>query len=155
MTAARPEIEFFRVDRSPRTRRLLTSGAILIALGTIGISTNFIHRIPREIASFTTFGGALILIFGLFMSFASMGLMVLEDHYVAVREDALVMHRNESEQTVPWSDIEAFGADGEALLVRLKSGGEIRWFMGQAVVELAEHLEQQRAKAMLGLLKGN
>lgn len=155
MTAARPELEFFRVDRAPRTRKLLTFGAIVIMLGTIGISTNFIHRIPREVASVTTFGGALFLIFGLVISFASMGLMVLENHYIAVREDALVMHRNESEQTVPWSDIEAFGTEGEALLVHLKSGGEIRWHMGQTVAKLAEHLEHQRSKAMHGLLKGS
>jgi len=147
------ELEFFRVDRSPRTRALLTFGAIFILFGTSGIATNFIHRVPREIASLTTFGGAVLLIFGLVTSFASMALLVIENHYVAVRKDGLVMHRNESEQTVPWSDIETFGAEGESLLVVLKSGGEIRWFMGNAVPKLVAHLEQQRAKALHGLLK--
>jgi hypothetical protein len=148
-----PPIEYFRVDRSRRTRRLLTFGAVFIVMGTAGIATNFVHRIPHEIASVTTFGGAIFLLFGLVTSFSSMALLLIENHYVAVEKAGLVLHRNESEERVPWTAIEEIAHDGELLLVRLGSGGEIRWFMGGDVKKLAAHLEQQRSKALLGFLK--
>src|SRR5262245_40559326 len=138
------DIEYFRVDRSKKTRRLLVFGAILIATGTTGIATNFFRPLARDISGHVTFAGVVLLIFGLVMSFGSMALLVIENNFVAVRVSGVVLHRNEDEQVVPWDDIERFEADDTELVIHKKNADAVRWFMGGTARVLAEHLERRR-----------
>lgn len=147
------DIEYFRVDRSKKTRRLLTLGAISIALGVSGIAANFFRPLARDISGNITFAGVVLLIFGLVTSFGSMALLAIEDNYVVVRVDALVLHRDGDERVVPWDDIDRIAAEDAELLVCQKRGDAVRWFMGGTASTIAEHLERRRSQAALGMLR--
>ncbi len=150
-------LEWFRVDQSRRTTRLLVSGTLLVFVGASLVGGAFLtHKAGALLHALTLLGAAMLLL-GLVVGFGGMTVLLAHDEYLAVTPDGILFHRGANDELHPWGELtgvthdEAGGrwvlhrADGTAVPVDVA-------YSGASARELAAHLEQLRAKASLAPL---
>jgi hypothetical protein len=146
-------IDFFRVDRSTATRRLLAIAGVLVALGAIPIGAHLMHRIGEHLGHVLSLAGGAFVLSGLILGFGAMAMMIFEDVYVLLREDAVVLHDNGKETTIPWADLAAVSLhqDRGFLMFERVEGEAVRWFVGDGAEALGPRIETARLRALHGL----
>ena len=70
-----PGVDFFRVDRSRPTRRVLAFGATMVLVGAGMIGTHLMHRLPDRVGHWVTVAGGMFLLAGLVMGFGTLARM--------------------------------------------------------------------------------
>ncbi len=148
-------IDFFRVDRSGATRRLLVIAGVLVAIGATSIGAHLVSRLSPETAHLVSLGGGLVVIVGLILGFGAMAMLLFENVYLLIRQDDVLCHENGKETVLPWSEIDkvTVEADTGALVFERVGASPFRWFAGKNAKDVCSRIEDARRKALHGLLK--
>jgi hypothetical protein len=148
-------VDFFRIDRSGPTRRLLSIAGVLVTVGATAIGAHLVHRISPELGHVVSLAGGVTVVAGLILGFGAMAMLVFENVYLLLREDGVLCHDNGKETTIPWDDLERVVIEErEGFVVFERTGGaRIRWFAGKTARHLAAKIEEAKRKALLGLLR--
>jgi hypothetical protein len=156
-TATSELLEWFRVDRSRGTCRLLGTGTILVFVGATLVACGIFTHSTSSTLSILTLVGAGLLVFGLVTAFGGMTVLLAQDEYLAVRVDAVLARRTRGEVVLAWSDLTAirFDESRRALVFETTSDGAYvleERYSGVSPETLAPHLEELRRKARLAPL---
>ena len=146
-------LDFFRVDRSGPTKRLLALAVVLVCIGMFLIGAHLVSRLESGSSHTITLVGGLLLATGLILGFGAMAMMLFENVYLQIKTDGLLLHENGKETSIAWSDLEA--VENEMPFVVLKRTGTdpVRWFAGKDAAKVRDQVEEARRKAAHGLLK--
>ena len=147
-----PGVDFFRIDRSGSTRRLLVTGIVMVAGGASAVGAHLMHRLGESTSHVVSLAGGLSMIGGLVLTFGAMAMMLFENVYLAIRDDGLLLHDNGRETIIAWDDLTKVVVD--AGFVELRRAGEpVRWFAGKGAKNVASRIEEAKRKAAHGLLR--
>lgn len=157
MPVATVGVDFFRVDRSTTTKRLLVVAAILVSIGATSIGAHLIRRLGPSVARLLSLGGGLMVAFGLIVGFGAMAMLVFENVYVLLREDGVLCHDNGAETIIPWAELERVTREGETgfLVLQRVDAPPFRWFAGENADELRRRIDEAKRKALHGLFRSN
>jgi hypothetical protein len=146
-------LDYFRVDRSGPTKRLLIVAGILISGGMFLIGAHLVSRLDAGSSHTITLVGGLMLATGLILGFGAMAMMLFENVYLQIKNEGLLMHENGKETTLSWNEIESVDQDKAFLVFKRASGDPLRWFAGTDAADVRTKVEEARRKAAHGLLK--
>ncbi|MBS2018326.1 MAG: hypothetical protein JST00_35990 [Deltaproteobacteria bacterium] len=148
-------VDFFRVDRSGPTRRLLVLGMVLVGIGASSIGAHLVRRLPESVSHVISLVGSVTMLIGLVMAFGALAMMLFENVYIAIERDRVVFHDNGKETSVPWDGIEGIEVDASTGFLVVKRADEepLRWYAGRPASEIAAKVREAKRKAMHGLLK--
>jgi hypothetical protein len=148
-------LEWFRLDRAGGTRWLLGTGALGVFVGAGLLGGAFLTHSSEGIR-LVSLAGAALLLFGLFVAFGGMALLLANDDYLAVRADGILLHRASADVLVGWDSLTRVRVEDRAIVL---DGGEgatpVRIeerYTGATRGELAAHLESLRRKAQMAEL---
>ncbi|WP_146652950.1 hypothetical protein [Labilithrix luteola] len=149
-------VDFFRVDRSGPTKKLLTSAALLIAAGASGVGAHLMHRLRPNVGFAVSLAGGAIMLAGLVLGFGTMATMLFENVYLAIRPEGLLIHDNGNETSIAWDDLERIEADeGEGyVIIHRREGEALRFHAGLAKGDIVARVQDARRKSTIALLKG-
>lgn len=152
---ATPGVDFFRVDRSRRTRTLLTVAVVLVAIGASTIGAHLVHRIRSDVGHLISLAGGLTMLIGLVTGFGTMAVMLFENVYLHIEEAHLLFHVNGKDIPIPWDDLAGVDLpDGDGLVVlRRKKGEPVHFHAGGDARNVATRVEEASRKAAHGLLR--
>jgi hypothetical protein len=150
-------VDFFRVDRSGATRRLLIVAGTLVAVGATSIGAHLVRRLGPSLSRLVSLLGGLTVIAGLILGFGAMAMLLFENVYLLIREDGILCHDNGKETTIAWSDLEKVTVEGTTgfLVFERKAEPPLRWFAGEGAKELLARLEDAKRKALHGLYRSD
>lgn len=149
-------VDFFRVDRSGTTRRLLIGAAGLVAAGCLGIGAHLVSNLSESVGHAISLFGGVITIAGLVLGFGGLAMLLFENVYLLIQEDGLVFHDNGKETNVPWPDFEGATLDKKQpgfIVFNRRDKSPLRWFAGGAAKDIHAKVEEAKRKALHGLLK--
>lgn len=148
-------VDFFRVDRSGPTKRVLAVAGVLVTLGATSIGAHLVHRLEPGVAHLVSLAGGLTVAVGLILGFGAMAMLLFENVYLLIREDALVCHENGKETTIAWEDLEAVKLEEKAgvVVIERRDGEPLRWFAGKDARVVHGKIEEAKRKALHGLLR--
>ena len=128
-------VDFFRVDRSGATRRLLVIAGAMVMGGATSIGAHLVSRLTADVAQTISFVGGLVVIGGLILGFGAMAMLLFENVYLLIREEGLLLHDNGKETRIDWGDLDATAVeDAAGILVLHRKGAEpVRWRTGDVV----------------------
>jgi hypothetical protein len=149
---ATPGVDFFRVDRSGPTKRLLAVAGLLVGIGGSSVGAHLVHRLPDATGHTLSLAGGITMALGLILGFGAMAMIVFEDVYLLIQRDGVLLHDNGNEISIPWADLETVGEEHGFLLLTLGRGDVIRWFAGRSAGAIRARLLEARRKAIHGLL---
>lgn len=150
--AVREYKEFFRVDTTGQVRRTLVPAVSLLTLGPpMVLYSAALRKFPGSHLMGTL--GAALMIAGLVIGFAGIAVMLLEDRFVAVAQDGLVVHLSASNETFfAWDDIASIHAEGAELVLVPKGKDAQRVpFTKKSAQVVAERLDDWRRKSAWNL----
>lgn len=112
----REHLEFYRVDQSGPTKRILIPA---VALLTVGPPMVLFSAALRKFPHSTAIGvaGAALMIAGLVIGFVGIGSLMFDDRYLAVVEGGLLVHLGKDETFYAWESLEAIRHEGTWLVV--------------------------------------
>ncbi|WP_394826851.1 hypothetical protein [Pendulispora albinea] len=115
----REHLEFYRVDQSGPTKRILIPA---IALLTVGPPMVIFSAAAKKFPSSGTVGafGAALMIAGLVTGFLGIALLMLDDRYVAVVAGGILVHLDKEETFFPWEALQGIRCEGAILLLILR-----------------------------------
>jgi hypothetical protein len=150
-------LEWFRVDRSRGTWRLLGTGTILVFVGATLVACGIFTHSTSATLRFLTLVGAAFLVFGLVTAFGGMTILLAQDEYLAVRVDAVLVRRTRGEVVLAWADLKGIRCDeaNDALVFETTSDAAYvlkERYSGVTPKTLAPHLEELRRKAAVAPL---
>jgi len=150
-----PGVDFFRVDRSGPTRRLLVVGGILVSCGASTVGAHLMHRLPESTGHLVSLAGGICMIGGLVLAFGSLAMMLFENVYLAVREDGVLLHDNGKETCIAWDDLAAVAIDDDRAFLSLRrvAGEPVRWYAGSSTETIVTRVTDAKRKAAHGLLR--
>ena len=133
---------------------MLVLAGVMVAAGATIVGAHLVKRLGDAGHVVSLFGG-LTMLAGLVLGFGAMAMMLFENVYLAFTDDALVLHDNGKETTIPWGDLVAVDVEAKdgVLRLSLRKGQPIRWFVGGAAEKIAGKLEEARRKGAHGLLR--
>ena len=149
-------IDFFRVDRSGTTRRILIAATGLVASGCLGIGAHLVSNLNESVGHAISLLGGVITIAGLILGFGGLAMLLFENVYLLIQEQGLVFHDNGKETNVPWGDFEGAALDTKQrgfIVFSRKDASPLRWFAGGAAKDIHAKVEDARRKALHGLLR--
>lgn len=148
-----PGVDFFRIDRSGRTKRVLGSGIVMVVGGASAVGAHLMHRLAPDTSHLVSLVGGVTMIAGLVMSFGGMAIMLFENVYLTIKEDGLLLHDNGRETALPWDELT--DVDARAGFVELRRGKKdpVRWFAGKDADDVAARIGEAKRKAALGLYR--
>jgi hypothetical protein len=148
-------VDFFRVDRSGATKRLLIIAGTLVAVGATSIGAHLVSRLGQNLGRLVSLIGGLTVISGLILGFGAMAMLLFENVYLLIREDGVLCHENGKETTIAWGDLEKVTLDGATGFVVFErtSAPPLRWFAGANAKALHGHIEDAKRKALHGLYR--
>lgn len=150
-----PGIDFFRVDRSGRTRTLLVVAAVLVTVGASTVGAHLMRRLGSSGAIVSLAGGA-VLLTGLVLGFGTMAMMLFENVYLSIEEGGLLVHENGRETRIVWDELARVEArDGMVVLARTRADETMGFFAGKAAGNVAARIEEAKRKAAHGLLRSS
>jgi hypothetical protein len=145
-------LEWFRLDRAGGTRWLLIGGGLFGLVGGALLCGAFLAPTRESWQAFGTYGSGL-LVFGLFIAFGGMALLLANDDYLAVRADGVLLHRAAGDVIVGWDSLSRVRAESRAIVLDGDTPMRIEErYTGATRVELAAHLETLRRKAQMAEL---
>lgn len=147
-------VDFFRVDRSGPTKRLLTIATILVIVGMTAIGAHLVSRLGPDLAHLVSLAGGITVAVGLITGFGGMAMLLFENVYLLIREDGLVCHINGNETMTAWPDLESARLEGAIVVLKRAGAEDIRWFAGNDAKTVLAKIEEAQRKAKHGLLKG-
>jgi hypothetical protein len=149
-------VDFFRVDRSGTTTKLLVSGVLLVTTGASAIGAHLMHRLPESVSHLVSLTGGIAVIGGLVTAFGTLGMMLFENVYLTIRDEGLLIHDNGKETPVPWDELTEVVVLAPKGLVELRRGEKepLRWFAGSAARDVGGRIVEAKRKAAVGLLAG-
>lgn len=151
---ATPGVDFFRIDRSGSTRRLLTVAGLLVAVGATAIGAHLVHRIGPDLGHLVSLAGGVTVVAGLVLGFGAMAMVVFENVYILIRADGLVCHDDGKETIIAWDALEQVKHDKTGFVVFEHAGGApVRWYAGENAAIVRSRVEDARRKAIHGLLR--
>lgn len=147
-------VDFFRVDRSSSTRRLLIVAGMLVTIGATSIGAHLVSRLGAELAHYVSLVGGLAVIVGLILGFGAMAMLLFENVYLLIRADGVLCHENGKEIAIPWNDLVGVRLDGASGFVVLErhDAEAVRWFAGKNAKDVQARVEDAKRKALHGLL---
>lgn len=150
-------VDFFRVDRSGATRRLLLVAGVLVAVGATSIGAHLVSRLPPDVGHVVSLVGGLVVMVGLILGFGAMAMLLFENVYLLIQEEGVLCHENGKETSIAWAELDAISADATAGVVVFERKGAppVRWFVGKNAKELRARLDDARRKALHGLLRSD
>jgi hypothetical protein len=146
-------VDFFRVDRSGATKRLLIVAGTLVAVGATSIGAHLVRRLGPSLGRLVSLLGGLTVVAGLILGFGAMAMLLFENVYLLLREDGVLCHENGKETVVAWSDLEDVTleeATGVVVFQR-KGAAPLRWYAGANAKELHGKVEGARRKVLHGI----
>ena len=148
-------VDFFRVDRSGATKRLLIVAGVLVTVGATTIGAHLVHRLGPDLAHVVSLAGGLTVVVGLILGFGAMAMLLFENAYVLIREDGVLCHENGKETAIAWSELDNVRLDSQGgyLIFERRGAEPLRWFAGNAVKQVYGRIEEAKRKALHGLLK--
>jgi len=148
-----PGVDFFRIDRSAATTRLLVTGGLLVTCGATAVGAHLVRRLPESMSRIISLSGAAAVIGGLVLAFGSLAMMMFEDIYLAIRDEGLLVHEDGKETTIAWDELSAVVVDAPRGLVALhrKDKEVLEWHAGKAAKNVAARIEEAKRKAAHGL----
>lgn len=148
-----PGVDFFRVDRSGSTRRLLVVGGVMVTGGVTAVGAHLVHRVAADVSHLVTLAGGASMVAGLVMAFGALAMMLFEDVHLSIRDDGLLLHDNGRETVVPWEELTKVVVDPKGFVELRRADKEaLRWFAGKAAPDVASRIEEAKRKAAHGLL---
>lgn len=150
-------VDFFRVDRSGATRRLLILAGVLVALGATSIGAHLVHRLTADFAHLVSLVGGLTVVVGLILGFGAMAMLLFENVYLLIQQDGVLCHENGKETKIAWSDLEGVSLEeaAGALVFKRREGEPFRWYAGETAKDIRGRIEDAKRKALHGLLKSD
>lgn len=143
-------LEWYRVDRSVRIRRVLVLASTFVMVGaSVGAAAIRWGHGLAYVALLLVVSGGITAISGLKRE-------LMEERWLALRTDGLVYCRDGKTRRMPWKFVKDVRIEGPALVVELESGKRIEIrerFAGTTRAALAEHIAHARTKAAHGLLR--
>jgi hypothetical protein len=150
---ATPGVDFFRVDRSGPTKRLLTVASTLVLVGMTAIGAHLVNRLGPDLARLVSLAGGLTVAVGLITGFGGMAMFLFENVYLLIKEEGIVCHVNGTETLIDWSHLNEVRVDGMYLVLERTSAEAVRWFAGKDTKQLQGRIDEAWRKAKLGILK--
>jgi hypothetical protein len=148
-----PGVDFFRIDRSGPTKRLLIVAGFMVSGGATVIGAHLMHRLPADVSHVISLAGGVSVIAGLVTAFGSMAMMLFENVYLSIRDDGLLVHDNGKETTILWDDLTKVGVDAKGFIELRHKKSVLRWFAGTTAKDMAAKIEEAKRKAAHGLLR--
>ena len=151
-----PGVDFFRIDRSAATSRLLVTGALLVTCGATAVGAHLVHRLPESVSRLISLTGAAAVLGGLVLAFGSLAMMMFEEIHLSIRDDGLLVHEDGKETTITWDELTAVAVDapnGSVMLHRGYDKEVVRWHAGKTAKHVAARIEEAKRKAAHGLLR--
>jgi hypothetical protein len=147
-------VDFFRIDRSGATRRLLVVAGLMVAGGVTAVGAHLVHRLPGGVSHLISLGGGISMVGGLVLAFGALAMMLFEDVYLAIRDEGLLLHENGRETLVAWDELTKVVVHPEGFLeLRRADKDPVRWFAGASAKDVASRVEEAKRKASHGLLR--
>ena len=143
--------EFFRVDRVRHTGRNLVFGASMVAVGASAIGSAFVRRVDPSTARTVAGAGGFLLIVGLLVGFGTMIATLLENAYLGMSDDGIVLHDGGAETLLTWESVARIEHRRDAIVIAEASGREQLFYAGSTAKVVAERIELVRRRAALGL----
>lgn len=127
----------------------------MVTCGATAVGAHLVHRLPVDVGHLVSLAGGVSVIGGLVLGFGSMAMMLLEDVYLSIRDEDLVLHENGRETKIVWDDLAGVEVDASAGVITLKrrEAEPLRWYAGKPAKDIAARVEEARRKAAHGLLK--
>lgn len=151
-SALHEAFDLVRVDRSARTTRTLVLGASLVALGGSALGAAFAHRLGAGAALGGALSGAVLLFVGLLVGFGTMVATLLENAYLGLREDGIVLHDDRGELLIAWDEVARVEHRRGAIVITEHGGREQIFYAGNASEAVAARIELVRRRASLGMV---
>lgn len=148
-------VDFFRVDRSGPTKRLLVVAVTMVTVGSTSVGAHLVTRIDAGLAHTIALAGGVTLLAGLVLGFGAMAMMLFENVYLVIQESGVLLHDNGKETKVPWADLDGVDLDAGYVVLRRKEADAIRWFAGKGAADVRAKVDDARRKALHGLLKAS
>ena len=150
-----PGVDFFRIDRSGATARVLLIGGVLVSCGALAVGAHLVRRLPDGVSRLVSLIGAAGVIGGLVLAFGTLAMMMFEEIYLAIRDDGLLVHEDGKETTIAWEELSAVVVDARQGLVvlHLHDKRTIPWHAGKTAKLVATRIEEAKRKAAHGLLR--
>jgi hypothetical protein len=148
-------VDFFRVDRSGATKRVLTVAGVLVAVGATSVGAHLVSRFGPAFGRLVSLLGGMMVIAGLILGFGAMAMLLFENVYLLIREDGVLCHDNGKETTIAWGDLERVTLDVTTgfVVFQCKGAPSLRWFAGKNAKQVQACVESAKRKALLGLLR--
>jgi hypothetical protein len=148
-----PGIDFFRVDRSGSTKRLLAIAGVLVAVGATTVGAHLVKRL-EGMNHLISLAGGVVMLAGLVLGFGTMAMMLFENVWLSIREAGVVVHDNGTETTIVWDELVRVSADRKGFVILERASGiPLRWHAGGAASDVARRIDDARRKAALGVLR--
>jgi hypothetical protein len=146
-------VDFFRVDRSGATKRLLIVAGVLVAVGATGIGAHLVSRLASDLGHIVSLVGGLTVLVGLILGFGAMAMLLFENVYLLIREDGVLCHENGKETTIAWDDLEKVSVEQASgfIVFEPKDAAPVRWFAGTNAKQVADRVADARRKVLHGI----
>lgn len=148
-------VDFFRVDRSGPTKRLLVVAVTMVTLGSTSVGAHLVTRLDASLGHTIALAGGVTLLAGLVLGFGAMAMMLFENVYLVIQEAGVLLHDNGKETQVPWSELDAVDLEDGYVVLRRNEQDAIRWFAGKGAPIVRAKVDDARRKALHGLLKAS
>jgi hypothetical protein len=150
---ATPGVDFFRVDRSAKTRSLLVTGVCLVTGGATAVGAHLVRRLPESVSHLVSLLGGITVIGGLVTAFGALAMMLFEDVYLSIRDEGLLLHDNGKETIIAWAELTEVVVDAPKGLVELRRPDKevLRWHAGKGAPNMGARIEEAKRKAAHGL----
>ena len=149
-----PGVDFFRIDRSGPTRRLLVVAVLMVTSGATAVGAHLVHRLPVDSSHVISLVGGVSMIAGLVLAFGALAMMLFENVYLSIRDDGLLVHENGRDTVIVWEELTRVVLDPKGFVELCRDGHEpVRWFAGSAARDVATRVEEAKRKAAHGLLR--
>ena len=150
-----PGVDFFRVDRSGPTKRLLVVAIVMVTVGSTSVGAHLVNRIDASLGHTIALAGGVTLLAGLVLGFGTMAMMLFENVYLVIQESGLLLHDNGKEMKLPWAELDGVDLDAGYVVLRRRDADAIRWFAGKGAPQVRAKVDDARRKALHGLLKAS
>jgi hypothetical protein len=148
----RAYLEFYRIDQGGAVWRIFVPS---VALLTVGPPLVLFSATMKQIEHHEWLGflGALLMLIGLVIGISGLASLLLDDRYLAVVEEGLVVHVTKEEVLYAWDDLVEVRCEGNTLvLVPRNSGAPVLVpFSKTTLADITPRLEEWRRKSAWNL----
>jgi hypothetical protein len=149
-----PGVDFFRIDRSGPTKRVLIVSGFMVSGGATVVGAHLVNRLPADVSHLISLVGGICVIGGLVLGFGTLAMMLFENVYLSIRDEGLLVHDSGRETTIAWDELTKVVVDAKGVIeLRRDKKEPVRWFAGKTAKDVAARIQEAKRKAAHGLLK--